>query len=88
MAAFLYTLNLGLAAAAFTLMGYYVFFVGNLVPAAILQAERRREWRRSWIATLSYLAAPAVAFVWVPVSLVVFAVVPLVFVVPNLLRGD
>jgi uncharacterized membrane protein len=87
-AAFLYALNLGLAAASFTLMGYYVFFVGNLVPPAITEVERRSEWRRSWIGTLSYLAAAALAFVWVPISLVVFAVIPLVFVVPNLLRGD
>lgn len=86
-AAFLYGLDLGLAAAAFTLMGYYVFFVGNLVPASIPRADRRREWRRSWIGTLSYVAAAALAFVWVPISLAVFVVIPIVFVVPNLLRN-
>jgi uncharacterized membrane protein len=87
-ATFLYGLDLGLAAASFTLMGYYVFFVGDLVAPSVPLAERRREWRRSWIGTLSYLIAAALAFVWVPISLVVFAVIPLVFVVPNLLRGD
>jgi uncharacterized membrane protein len=87
-AAFLYGLDLGLAGASFTLMGSYVFFVGNLLPGSITPAERRREWRRSWIGTLSYLVAAALAFVWAPISLLIFALIPLVFVVPNLLRGD
>jgi uncharacterized membrane protein len=87
-AAFLYALNLALAAASFNLMGFHVFFAGNLVSPAIPQAERRREWRRSWFGTIGYGAAAAAAFVWVPISLVVFAVIPLVFVVPSLLRAD
>jgi uncharacterized membrane protein len=87
-AAFLYALNLALAAASFNLMGYHVFFAGETSLPAISQAERRREWRRSWFGTLGYLAAAAVAFVWQPIALVVFAIIPLIFVVPSLLRDD
>jgi hypothetical protein len=78
----------GASTHVFTLMGFYVFFVGGLVPPSIPRAERRREWQRSWIGTLGYLVAAALAFVWVPIALVVFVVIPLVFVVPNLLRGN
>lgn len=87
-AAFLYGLDLGLAAAAFSLMGYYVFFVGCLVVPAVPMAERRREFRRSLVGTVLYLGAAAMAFVWQPISLIVFVAVPVVFVVPTLLFGE
>jgi len=46
-AVFIYGVNLALAAASFSLMGWYVFFKGDLVPATVTQVERRREWRRA-----------------------------------------
>jgi uncharacterized membrane protein len=87
-AAFLYAINLALAAASFNLMGFHVFFAGNLVAPSIPVAQRRREWRRSWFGTVGYLVAAAVAFAWEPIALLVFAIIPLVFVVPSLLRDD
>jgi uncharacterized membrane protein len=87
-AAAMYALNLGLAAAAFTLMGSYVFFLGDLVPASVSRAERRREWKRSWLGTAGYLSAVVLAFVAVPIALAIFAIIPIAFVIPNLLRGD
>ena len=83
-----YGLNLGFAALAFTLMGRYVFFGGQLVDPAVAHADRVAEWRRSWIGTLAYLATAILAFVWVPAALAIFVVVPLAFVVPRLLGGD
>jgi uncharacterized membrane protein len=83
-----YGLNLGFAALAFTIMGRYVFFSGELVDPSVLRADRVSEWRRSWIGTLAYLAAALLAFVWVPAALAIFVVVPFAFVVPRLLGGD
>src|SRR6187200_2504883 len=46
-AVFIYGINLALAAASFSLMGWYVFFKGDLVSPTVSLAERRREWRKA-----------------------------------------
>ncbi len=86
-AIFVYAINLSLAAAAFTLMGYYVFFVGRLVPPAIPEAARRAEWLRAVAGAVTYLVAALVGFVFPPIALLIFVAVPIAFIVPNLLGG-
>ena len=81
----LYALVLCLAGLSFTLMGYYVFFVGNLVSEAVSPAERRREYYRSWLGTGLYGLAAVLALVFVPAALAIVALLPFSFVVPNLL---
>jgi uncharacterized membrane protein len=80
-----YALNLCLAGASFTLMGHYAFFKGNLLPASVTLAERRREWYRSWVGTGFYGLAVILAFIYVYAALVVVALLPLFYVVPTLL---
>lgn len=82
----LYGLTLCFAGLSFSLMGWYVFFHSDLLPAGVPAAERRREWQRSWVGTGLYALAAALAFVDVPVALGLLAVIPLGYVVPTLLR--
>ena len=87
-AVFIYGLNLGLAATAFSLMGWYVFFKGDLVSPAVTMDERRREWRRSAVGAAVYLGAGLLGLVAVPLALVMYAVIPFAWVVPTLLAPD
>jgi uncharacterized membrane protein len=84
----LYALDLGLAAAAFTLMGRYVLFVGRLVDDSIPDDARRTEFRRSLIGTGFYLGCVPIAFVAPVVALVQFVAIPITYVVPSLVSRD
>jgi uncharacterized membrane protein len=85
-AVFVYALTLCLAGLSFTLMGQYVFFKSRLLSAAVPLSERKREWRRSWAGTGLYALACVLALVFVPAALVVVAIIPMLFLVPNLLE--
>jgi uncharacterized membrane protein len=80
----LYALDLGLAAAAFTLMGWYVLFVGRLVDPSVPEAVRRREFRRSLIGTTFYLVCVPIAFLLPGLALALFVVIPVTYVIPSL----
>lgn len=82
----LYALTLCLAGLSFTLMGHYVFYKSNLLPESISMNERRREWLRSWWGTGLYGLASLLAFVFVDAALVIVAIIPFLFVIPNLLQ--
>jgi TMEM175 potassium channel family protein len=87
-AVFVYGLNLGLAAAAFSLMGWYVFFKGDLVSPAVTMDERRSEFRRAAFGAVVYFGAAFVGLVAAPIALIAYAIMPLVYVVPTLLAPD
>jgi uncharacterized membrane protein len=87
-AVFIYGLNLGLAAAAFSLMGWYVFFKGDLISPVVTMDERRREWRRASVGALVYFGAALIGLVVAPVALVMYAAIPFFWVVPTLLAPD
>ena len=84
-AVFIYGVNLGLAAASFSLMGWYVFFKGDLVAATVTQDERRREWRKATTGAAVYLGAALIGLVAPPIALLLFLILPLAWVVPTLL---
>lgn len=90
----LYALNLCLAGLSFTLMGQYVFFKSHLIPDAVPTDWRRKEWLRSWRGTALYGSASVLgfagllAFPFVYTALALLAFIPLMFVVPGLLRDD
>jgi hypothetical protein len=75
-----------MAGLSFTLMGRYVFFIGNLFPDSIPMSARRLEWRRSWLGVALYGAAGLLAFISVYAALAIVALLPLLFFIPNLLE--
>jgi uncharacterized membrane protein len=79
-----YALNLGLAGAAFTLMGYYVLFKARLVDPRISDGARRIEVKRSVLGSCLYLLAAPIGLAWPVVSLVLFVAIPIAFIVPGL----
>lgn len=84
-----YAFSLGMAALASTMMGGYAFLKAELVNSSVPIDERRREWRRSVWGTCAYLAAVALAFLWVYAALAIIVIIPFAYVVPNLLgRGE
>jgi uncharacterized membrane protein len=84
-AVFIYGINLALAAAAFALMGWYVFFKGDLISPSVTQAERRHEWRRAVTGAVVYLGAALIGLVAPPIAVLMFLVLPFAWVVPTLL---
>jgi uncharacterized membrane protein len=87
-AVFIYGINLSLAAAAFTLMGWYVFFRGDLVSSAVTMPERRSEFRRAGSGAVIYLTAAFIGLVAPIIAVVLFLILPLAWVVPTLLAPD
>lgn len=83
-----YAFVLGMGALSFSLMGYYAFFIGNLLPDSIPLSERRMEWKRTWWGIVFYFTAAIVAFGSVYVALIIVAVLPFLYVVPNLMRRE
>jgi uncharacterized membrane protein len=82
----LYSLILCLAALTFWLMNYYVFFKSNLMSESITLTERRRQLKRGRWAFILYGLACLVAFLYVYAALSILIVIPLIFVVPRLMR--
>ena len=83
-----YGLDVAFAALAFSVMARYVYFGGNLVSPAVPMAERAAEARRGFISSLVFVAAAASGFVFPPVALAIFVLVPITYVVPTVLGGD
>jgi uncharacterized membrane protein len=79
-----YALNLGLAGASFTLMGYYVLFKARLVDPRISEAARRIEVKRSIIGSALYLLAVPIGLVYPVIAEAFFVAVPIAFIVPGL----
>src|SRR5579859_445549 len=82
----LYAATLAMAGLSFSLMGYYVFFKSDLFPLAVSPQARRREWRRTLVGVALYVMAGLLAFVSVSAALIVLAVIPWLYVIPNLLQ--
>jgi uncharacterized membrane protein len=79
-----YALNLGLAGAAFTLMGWYVLFRARLVDPRISEAARRIEVQRSSIGSALYLLGVPVGLLAPVAAEVLFVAIPVAFIVPGL----
>jgi uncharacterized membrane protein len=82
----IYSLTLLMAAISFTLMGYYVFFQGLLVPESLPMRERRHEFRRSLLGCALYGSAGLLAFIYTPAALAILTMIPFLYVIPYLMR--
>lgn len=84
----LYAANLSLASLAFTMMGHYVFFKGNLIDPGVSMDFRRREWRRSFFAVAAFALTAVLAFVHATAAIVLLALLPFLFIIPGLLKPE
>ena len=85
----LYSFTLALVAFSSVWMGRYVFFKSDLFSPSVSMDDRRRSWTRYRLSVLLYGGAGVLAFVAVYPALAILALVPFIYVVPNLLRrGD
>lgn len=80
-----YALNLGLAGAAFTLMGWYVLFKARLIDPRVTERARRIELRRSLLGTGLYLAGVPLGLVAPVTAEALFVAIPIAFIVPGLM---
>ncbi len=82
----IYGLVMFMSALSFTMMGQYVFFKSDLVPQTVSFQDRQGEFRRSLIGTALYAGATLCALFFVYLALAILALIPVLFVIPNLLR--
>ena len=84
----LYAFALCMAGLSFSIMGRYAFFKSNLLPDSVPREERVREFRRSLWGGGLYGLASVLAWVYVYLALIIVAVIPFIYVVPNLMRQE
>ena len=84
----LYAFALCMAGLSFSIMGRYAFFKSNLLPDSVPREERVREFRRSLWGVGLYGLASVLAWVYVYLALIIVAVIPFIYVVPNLMRQE
>jgi uncharacterized membrane protein len=80
-----YALNLGLAGAAFTLMGWYVLFRARLIDPRVTEGARRIELRRSLLGTGLYLLGVPLGLLAPVAAEALFVAIPIGFIVPGLM---
>ncbi|MFN8495096.1 MAG: TMEM175 family protein [Caldilineaceae bacterium] len=81
----IYALNMCLASSSFSLMRDYVFFRSRLLPDDIEQHKQRQEFKRSLVGPIAYAVAAGVALLYVYAALLLLILIPLYFIIPNLL---
>lgn len=82
----LYGLVMLFVTTLFAILVRYVFFSSDLVNKKVPLARRRREFRRACLGPAAYIIGAAFSF-WLPwVSLVVYVLVPVYYLVPNSLE--
>jgi len=79
-----YGLNLGLAGASFTLMGWYVLLKARLIDPRISDPARRIEIKRSAIGSSLYLLGVPLGLLAPVAAEVLFVAIPIAFIVPGL----
>ncbi|MEO8613132.1 MAG: TMEM175 family protein [Chloroflexota bacterium] len=83
----LYPLNMACAAITLGAFWKYAFVDSNLAPNTLTQEQKQKRIRQDRIATAVNIVSAALAFVWVPITLIIIIVMPFLFVVPELLSN-
>ncbi len=83
----LFPLNMALSSVVLRALWKYAFVGTTLAPNQLTHAQKRQRLRQETRNTLINLAAAALAFVWVPITLTIIVAMPFLFVVPKLLTG-
>jgi uncharacterized membrane protein len=79
----MYALNMYLASASFTLMGYYAFIRARLHDSDLSKDQINRELRKGISGSTTYLMILGVAFILRPLALFLLFLLPLIYVVPT-----
>lgn len=79
----LYPLNMLLAGLVLRKLWKYAFCETNLAPNNLNEIEKKRELRKHTISAFINVALIIICFVWLPLSLAVIMLMPLLFVFPN-----
>ena len=83
----LYPLNMALSSVMINALWKHAFVDTDLAPNNFTDEEKRQRLNRDRMALLINLVSAALAFVWVPITLAIMAVMPFAFVVPEFLPG-
>ena len=83
----LYPLNMACSAAAMGALWKHAFVDSNLAPNKFTTAQQQKRVKQDRTAALINLGAAALAFIWVPITLVIIMLMPFVFVVPELMAN-
>ncbi|MBI5944602.1 MAG: DUF1211 domain-containing protein [Chloroflexi bacterium] len=83
----LYPLNMALASVTINALWKYAFVDTDLAPNNMTHEEKQARIKRDRMALIMNLSSAALAFVWVPITLFIMAVMPFAFVVPEFLAN-
>ncbi|MBZ0275950.1 MAG: TMEM175 family protein [Anaerolineae bacterium] len=83
----LYPLNMAGASLVLGAFWRHAFVYTNLAPNTLTDAQKQKRMRQDRNATLINLLSAALAFVWVPITLLFIMGMPFLFVVPELLTN-
>ena len=81
----LYPLNMALSSVMINALWKHAFVDTDLAPNTLTDEEKRQHLNRDRMALLINLVSAVLAFVWVPITLTIMAVMPFAFVVPEFL---
>ena len=81
----LYPLNMALSSVMINALWKHAFVDTDLAPNHMTDEEKRQRLNRDRMALLINLVSAGLAFVWVPITLTIMAVMPFAFVVPEFL---
>jgi len=83
----LYPLNMTLASLTIGAFWKHAFVDTTLAPNNLTPAQKQKRIRQDRMAALINIVSAALAFVWVPITLTIMMVMPLLFVVPELMSN-
>ena len=81
----LYPLNMALSSVMVNALWKYAYVDTDLAPNTLTDDEKQARMKRDRTALLMNLASAVLAFVWVPITLTIMAIMPFAFVVPEFL---
>ncbi len=83
----LFPLNMALSSITLGAFWKHAFVDTKLAPNVLTMEQKKKRMRQDRMFTLINLGAAGLAFVWVPITLVIITVLPFLFVVPDLLAN-
>lgn len=79
----LYPLNMAMSSVMINSLRKYAYVDTDLASNTLTDEEKRQHLTRDRMALILNLGSAALAFVWVPITLTIMAVMPFAFVVPE-----